>query len=152
MAMKIKISKMTAEDIPQICDIEEKSFPIPWQTDTFKHELTNMLATYLVAKDSEKVIGFIGAWFVMDECQITNIAVDEEYRKKGIASQLVTELFKECKKHGTNYIMLEVRVNNLVAQKLYAKHGFVEEVIRKGYYKNPDGTHEDAIVMSKDIK
>ena len=148
---KMKISKMTADDLPQMYEIEKEAFPIPWEMDTFQHELTNMLATYLVAKDGEKVVGFIGAWFVMDECQITNVAVHKEYRKCGIASQLVDALLKECKKHGSTYIMLEVRTNNIAAQKLYAKYGFVEEVIRKNYYKNPDGTHEDAIVMSRII-
>ena len=149
--MKIKISKMTADDIAQIQEIENDSFPIPWEKETFTHELTNMLATYLVAKEDDKVVGFVGAWFVMDECQITNIAIHKDYRKNGIATQLVNELLKECKKHGTNYIMLEVRVNNIAAQKLYSKLGFTEEVIRKGYYKNPDGTREDALVMSREL-
>lgn len=54
-----------------------------------------------------------------------------------------------CSKHGTNYIMLEVRESNISAKNLYLKFGFKEEVIRKNYYKNPDGTREDAIVMSK---
>lgn len=148
---KVKITKMSSEDISQIYEIEKEAFPIPWEVSTFEHELSNILATYLVAKINDKVVGFIGAWFVMDECQITNIAVHKDYRKNLIATQLVAELFKECKKHGTNYVMLEVRTNNIAAQKLYAKYGFKEEVIRKDYYKNPDGTHEDALVMSKEL-
>lgn len=145
---KIKITKMTKDDIDEICAIENSAFPIPWERETFEKELSNMLATYLIAKIDNKVVGFIGAWFIMDECQITNLAIHQDYRKNGIATQLVAELFKECKKHKSNYIMLEVRANNFAAQKLYKKCGFEEEVIRKGYYKNPDGTREDALVMS----
>ena len=148
----ITISKMTSDDISQIYEIEKDSFPIPWEKETFEHELSNLLATYLVAKIDNKVVGFIGAWFVMDECQITNIAVHKDYRKEEIGSQLVAELLKECKHHGTTYVMLEVRTNNIPAQKLYTKFGFTEEVIRKEYYKNPDGTRDDAIVMSKELK
>jgi len=147
----MKISKMTAQDIPGIMEIEDASFPVPWQKETFEKELSNMLATYLVAKENDIVVGFIGAWFILDECQITNIAIREEYRRKGIASQLVTKLLKECKKHDTAYLMLEVRANNFAAQKLYEKYGFKAESIRKNYYKNADGTRDDAIVMSQEI-
>lgn len=146
---KILITKMKKEDLFDICNIEKEAFPIPWQLETFEHELSNMFAEYLVAKVDNKVVGFIGAWFILDECQITSIAVHKNYRKQGIASRLVTKLLCSCKKHETNYIMLEVRINNFAAQKLYSKFGFKEETIRKKYYKNPDGTREDAIVMSK---
>ena len=102
-------------------------------------------------KINKKIIGYIGMWFVMDECHITNVAVLSEYRKKGIATKLIKEMLNLCKEHGTHYIMLEVRKSNLPAQKLYLKFNFTEEVIRKDYYKNPDGTREDAIVMSREL-
>ena len=94
---KIKISKMTAKDLPQIYEIENEAFPIPWEKETFEHELSNLFATYLIAKVDDTVVGFIGAWFIMDECQITNLAVHKNYRKSGVASQLVAKLFNECK-------------------------------------------------------
>ncbi len=87
----------------------------------------------------------------MDECHITNIAVLKEYRRNHVATKLIQEMFALCKEHKTNYIMLEVRKSNLAAQKLYQKFGFQEEVIRKEYYKNPDGTREDAIIMSQNV-
>lgn len=87
-------------------------------------------------------------WFVMDECHITNIAVLKEYRKNKIATKLLNEMLKLCAEHKTAYILLEVRKSNLAAQNLYSKFNFTEELIRKDYYKNPDGTREDAIVMS----
>ena len=149
--MEIEISKLTHNDLEGIFEVEKDSFPIPWPISSFEEELKNILATYLVAKINNKVIGYIGMWFVMDECHITNIAVLSEYRKQGIASKLINEMLKLCKEHQTTYIMLEVRASNLPAQNLYSKFGFVEEVIRKSYYKNPDNTREDAIVMSKEL-
>ena len=149
--MELEISKLTHDDLEGNYEVEKDSFPIPWPISSFEEELKNILATYLVAKINNKVIGYIGMWFVMDECHITNIAVLGEYRKQGIASKLINEMLKLCKEHQTTYIKLEVRSSNLPAQKLYSKFGFTEEVIRKGYYKNPDNTREDAIVMSKDL-
>lgn len=145
---QITISKMTKEDLEGVFKVEKDAFPIPWPISSFENELTNLLATYLVAKLNEKVVGYIGMWFVIDECHITNVAVLKEYRNQGIASKLIEEMLKLCKEHQTKYIMLEVRINNIPAQKLYAKYGFKEEVIRKNYYANPDGTREDALVMS----
>ena len=62
---------------------------------------------------------------------------------------LINEMLSLCKTHCSTYVMLEVRASNVPAQKLYSKFNFTEEVIRKNYYKNPDGTREDAIVMSR---
>ena len=149
--MEIEISKLTHDDLEGIYEVEKDAFPIPWPISSFEEELNNILATYLVAKIDNKVVGYIGMWFVMDECHITNVAVHSDYRNNKIATRLINELLNLCKEHGTTYIMLEVRTNNIPAQNLYSKFGFTEEVIRKGYYKNPDGTREDAIVMSKDL-
>ena len=55
-----------------------------------------------------------------------------------------------CREHETNIAILEVRANNFPAQSIYSKFGFKSEVVRKGYYKNPDNTREDAIVMIKE--
>lgn len=149
--MKIEISKLTHDDLDGIYEVEKDAFPIPWPISSFEEELKNILATYLVAKIDNKVVGYIGMWFVMDECHITNIAVHSEYRKNGIASKLINEMLKLCTEHETTYIMLEVRASNIPAQNLYSKFGFTEEVVRKDYYKNPDNTREDAIVMSKEM-
>lgn len=145
---QVIISKMTKEDLLGVYEVEKNAFPIPWPISSFEEELNNILATYLVAKIDNKVVGYIGMLFVMDECHVLNIAVDSNYRRNGIATKLVNELFKHCKKHKTAYVMLEVRVTNIPAQKLYSKLGFKDEVLRKDYYKNPDGTREDALIMS----
>lgn len=149
---KIKIEKMTLEDIDGVLEVCANSFPIPWSRKSFEEEMGNMLATYLVAKLDNKVVGFIGLWFVMDECHITNIAVHNEYRNKHIATELVNAMFECCKEHESAYVLLEVRSSNVAAKELYKKFGFKEDVVRKDYYKNPDNTREDAIVMSLEIR
>ncbi len=144
------VSRMTFDDINGVYEVEKTAFPIPWPKETLEKELQNILATYLVAKFNDSIVGYIGMWFVMDECHITNLAVHEKYRKLGIASKLVNEMLNLCKEHETKVAILEVRANNLAAQNLYTKFGFSSEIIRKGYYKNPDNTREDAIVMTKE--
>ena len=148
----ISIEKMKKEYIDAVYEIDELSVPIPWSKASIEEEMNNILASFLVAKDDDRVIGFAMCWFIMDECHIGNVVVHPDYRKQGIASKLLDELLKGCKEHGTNYLLLEVRASNENAQNLYKKYGFEELVVRKKYYKNPDGTYEDAIIMDKDLK
>ena len=148
---KVVISKMCMDDLEGVYEVEKTAFPIPWPISSFEQELKNMLATYLVAKIDDRIVGYIGMWFVMDECHITNVAVHSEFRRQNIASILIEKMFKLCKEHGTNYIELEVRENNIPAQKLYKKFGFTEICLRKDYYKNPDNTRENAIMMSIEL-
>ncbi|MBQ7765122.1 ribosomal protein S18-alanine N-acetyltransferase [bacterium] len=148
---KIVISKMAIDDLDGVYEIDRESFPVPWQKSSFEEELKNILATYLVAKLNDKIVGYIGMWFVIDECHITNIAVHPEFRHMGIAKKLVNGMIKLCNTHGISYILLEVRANNIPAQKLYESFGFKSDGIRKEYYKNPDGTYDDAILMTKEF-
>ena len=151
MVDDLEIEKMTLDDLDGVVEVEKTAFPIPWPKSSFEDELKNMLAYYYVAKIQGRVIAYIGMWFVMDECHITNVAVHEDYRRQKIASKLIERMFDECKEHGTTYIELEVRENNFAAQKLYSNFGFVEECVRKDYYKNPNGTCENAIIMVRDF-
>lgn len=147
----IKIEKMTFDDLEEVYEIDKESFPIPWSKTSFEEELKNILSTYLTAKIDGKVVGYIGSWMIIDECHITNIAILPSYRRKGIASKLVKELINYCNENGISYMLLEVRTNNVPAQKLYEKFGFKSDGIRKGYYKNPDGTYDDAMLMTKEF-
>ena len=145
------IRRMSKDDLEGVFEVEKTAFPIPWPISSFEEELKNILATYLVAEIDKKIVGYIGFWFIMDECHITNVAVHADYRKQKIATKLVESMFDLCKEHAATYATLEVRKNNIPAQELYKKFGFRSEAVRKEYYKNPDDTREDAIIMSLEL-
>lgn len=148
---EIIITKMSLADINRVDEIDRLSFPIPWSKSSFEDEITNMLATYLVAKIDDVVVGYIGTRFIIDECHFMNIAVHPDYRNLGVANKLVEEIFKLCNENMITYALLEVRATNIPAQNLYKKFGFKVDGVRKLYYKNPDGTREDAILMTKEF-
>jgi len=138
---------MDLSDIEDILVVEKLSFSIPWSRDSFEKEIVdNNLAIYLVAKVNEKAVGYIGMWKVLNEGHITNVAVHPEFRHQGIGDQLVSELLSLCEKENIDLVTLEVRKSNQNAIKLYEKHGFVAEGIRKAYYQD---NKEDAIIMWK---
>ena len=104
----------------------------------------NTQATYVVAEKDDQLIGFCGMWIVLDESQITNVAVMPEGRGQGIGEQLMREALRIAEERGCIVMSLEVRVSNDVAQNLYRKLGFQAGGIRKKYYTD---NQEDALVM-----
>ncbi len=140
---------MKESDLDRIMEIEEKTFNPPWSREAFLLELTkNLLAKYIVAEVDGLVVGYGGIWLIIDEGHVTNIAVDEKYRGKGIGSKILEGLIQLCADRNMIAMTLEVRKSNEVAQALYRKYGFKEYGIRKGYYQD---NNEDAIIMWKDI-
>jgi ribosomal-protein-alanine N-acetyltransferase len=93
------------------------------------------------------VLGFVGLWFMADEAHLANIAVREAYRQKGVGEQLLISSITYAIDHDASFITLEVRASNSAARTLYAKYGFVEVGIRKGYYTD---NKEDAVLMTAD--
>lgn len=145
--MKVSYNLMTEEDIDGVLNITNLCFSTPWSRSSISGELNNPLAKYIIAKDIEKnsVIGFIGAWIVIGEADITNVAVHPNYRKLGVGSKLLSSLINMCDDLNCSLINLEVRVSNISAQNLYKKFSFIENGLRKGYYED---TKEDAILMT----
>ncbi|WP_132748258.1 ribosomal protein S18-alanine N-acetyltransferase [Scopulibacillus darangshiensis] len=141
----ISIRPMTFEDIDQVMHVELSSFENPWTREAFENEVkNNRFATYLIAEEGDKIIGYCGVWVIIDEAHITNIAILPDYRGNKIGEKLLkkAKLFAAMKR--AKSISLEVRVSNHIAQNLYRKLGFREGGIRKRYYTD---NHEDAIVM-----
>ena len=137
---------MTSDDVKAVYDIELATFPTPWTLDSFYYEMNeNQYAYYLIAVDeNESIIGFCGMWMVIDAVQITNVAVTEAARGRGIGEGLMREAMRVAREHAMDVMSLEVRVTNSVAQNLYRKLAFQDGGIRKGYYTD---NGEDALVM-----
>lgn len=138
------IRSMTKDDVDSVYIVEEDCFTDPWSKESIRKELKNDLARYLVAELDNKIVGYVGVWFVVDEGHITNVAVHSDYRGKKIGDKLVKEMVKLCKESKLVAMTLEVRSSNTVAQNLYRKYGFKMGGIRKEYYSD---NKEDAIIM-----
>lgn len=140
-----RIRRMTLNDIDTVASIEEATFPTPWSRDSFRQELErNVAARYLVAEKDGRVIGYAGAWIILDESHITNIAIEESCRGHGYGRALTAALMQYLSNLGASYATLEVRRSNLRAQNLYQSLGFVQLGVRKRYYED---NREDALLM-----
>ena len=140
------IRRMTVADVPQAHEIEVATFAMPWSLQSMTDELErNACARYLVAVDEAgAVIAYGGAWMIFDEGHVTNVAVANNRRGEGIGRQLMTALMQYAVNLGVQYLTLEVRKSNQIAQNLYRSLGFVELAVRKRYYED---NGEDALLM-----
>ncbi|MBR6165309.1 MAG: ribosomal protein S18-alanine N-acetyltransferase [Clostridia bacterium] len=141
----VTIRRMRLKDLDAVTEIENATFAIPWSRESFRQELErNVAARYLVAETEGQVAGYAGAWVILDESHITNIAVREECRGRGIGRQLTYALLQYLSNLGASYATLEVRVSNERAQRLYESLGFIRVGKRKRYYED---NQEDAWLM-----
>ena len=139
------IRPMNAGDLDAVTAIEAATFARPWSRQSFQQELErNVAARYLVAEKNGQVVGYAGAWIILDESHITNIAITEAERGKGIGRKLTEALMQYLSNLGASYATLEVRVSNERAQHLYKSLGFVSVGKRKRYYED---NNEDAFLM-----
>lgn len=143
----IEIVKMKPEHIDFVAKIEELCIDTPWGKEQIKKELENKKATYFCAVANENVVGYIGVWNIMDEGNITNIAVHPGFQRKGIGYALLEEMKKFAKEEKMLFLTLEVNEKNEKAILLYKKCGFEITGRRKKYYHNND----DAILMNYNI-
>ncbi len=141
----VLIRRMHFSDAGAVHAIEADTFPRPWSQADFEKEMTqNACARYLVAETEGKIVGFAGAWLILDEGHITNIAVQKEYRGRGIGERLTAALMQYAANLGVVYMTLEVRRGNLIAQSLYKKLNFEYVGVRKRYYED---NGEDAFLF-----
>lgn len=145
----LTIRKMLLEDVPAIYEIEQKAFPSgSWSLDAFYHELEkNEFAHYFTMLQDNKVIGYLGMWIVIDQAQITTVAIDETMRGKGYG-KLLLEYVMNYARLTCEMMSLEVREENLTARHLYESFGFTYGGVRRDYY----GPNQDAKVMWVKLK
>ena len=125
----MKICPMTEADCEKTGLLMKECFSVPWSVEGLKEMFHTEGYCSFLAKE-EEVIGYVGMKMVLDEADITNVAVLPSHRKKGIARKLLKQLLEEAKKQNLHRIYLEVRASNIAAVTLY--------------YDNP---REDAILM-----
>lgn len=146
--MKINIVPMNADHLEELERLEKICFSRPWSRKMLAEELENQCAAFLVAEDPESrtVLGYAGVLVMADEGYITNVAVFPEYRRQGIAAQIIKVFCDFAQGNHLAFLTLEVRPTNKAAIELYRSFGFEEVGRRKNYYDLPK---EDALILTR---
>ena len=144
--MSLIVRRMTVEDVPAAHEIDKLSFTLPWPERSLRFEVSdNPSARCWAAELDGYVVGMLVLWMIVDETHIATLATHHEFRRQGIAKQLLVTALEHAYTEGARSALLEVRAGNEAAQAMYRKFGFDEVGRRKRYYKD---NNEDAVLMT----
>ena len=146
-AVAIEIRRLDLRDLGNIEKIEQRAYRTPWSRSMFASELAKATSICLGAFEGERLIGYIVNSRYVDAWHVMNVAVDPEYQRRGIATQLLQHLFELTSGDDGRGYTLEVRISNDGAIRLYEKLGFERHGIRRAYYTD---NREDALIMWRD--
>jgi ribosomal-protein-alanine N-acetyltransferase len=137
---------MTVEDVPAAHEIDKSSFTLPWPERSLRFEVSNNpVARCWAAELDGRVVGMLVLWMIIDEAHIATLAIHPDFRRQGIAEQLLVTALEKANEEGAQSALLEVRAGNEAAQALYQKYGFEVVGRRERYYKD---NNEDAVLMT----
>ena len=162
------VEPMRLRDIKEVMEIEHDSFPSPWSARAYRYELLdNDLSHYFVVRQRQMerlglgllarigrtlrvgarspVLGHAGFWLMAGEAHISTIAVQPDWRRRGVGELLLVAMLDRATELEADIATLEVRVSNGTAQNLYHKYGFRRVGLKRHYYRDRD---EDALTMS----
>lgn len=140
--MNAVIEYAAPEDCRAIFSAEQRYIDCPWTMEQIKCEIDNPAALFLVVKAGEEFCGYASCAIAADECEMSNIAVEEAFRRRGVGYALIERLIALSAERGAKRMFLLVRDDNEKARALYEKCGFAVVGRRPNYYKG-----RDALIM-----
>jgi ribosomal-protein-alanine N-acetyltransferase len=145
----LAISPLRTGDLPWVLALEVRSFLVPWSEKSFLDELTSSFAVALAAREaSGEPVGFALGRLLFDEGHLLKIAVQPGLRRQGLGSRLLAAFEQALRDGGATMAVLEVRVGNTAARRMYERAGWTVVSERRRYY--PDG--EDGMLLSKRLQ
>ena len=132
-------------DLDGILAVDAATFDRPWTRAMYEWEWTHSdVARFYVARSAGAVVAYCAGWIIFDELHVNNLAVDPPWRRRGVASALLTFVLDAATAEGAIRATLEVRRSNEPARRLYERFGFAFAGVRTAYYREPV---EDALVL-----
>lgn len=156
-ASDVSVERMTEHDLLEVVEIEEASGLSRWGWAAYYAELQGgnrdllLVAkpAHLLGNEPHRIVGYIVARETAGELHINNVAVRDQYRRRGYGALLLGRVLDEARRRQATAAFLEVRSGNSPAQALYQRCGFKAIATRPNYYTDP---REDAVVMSLDLR
>jgi len=140
----VHIRWMIRRDMPEVLQIEDRSFEFPWSDEDFVRCLRQRNCIGMVAEHDERIVGFMIYELHRNKLHILNFAVHDDLRRRSVGSQMIRKLVSKLSHQRRNRIVLEVRETNLSAQLFFRNHGFRAVSLLRQFYED---TPEDAYLM-----
>ena len=174
VSSNLVLRHMRVQDISQVMAIDEVSFKPPWPERSYRFEINESQITHMatlekmverpvqglrrifktirgdedLVEEQSLVVAYGGIWKIADEAHINTIASHPDHRGNKYGEIVLAGMIRRAINLKADFIVLEVRVSNMVAQKLYRKYGFTIHGVKKDYYHHDK---EDAYDMRVDL-
>ncbi|MFA6062806.1 MAG: ribosomal protein S18-alanine N-acetyltransferase [Gallionella sp.] len=137
---------MTIADVDAVLSIERAVQAYPWSRGNFTDALGSGYLCFV-----DEIAGEIAGYAVLmpgvEEAELLNIGVAASHQRQGMGGGMLSALCKIATDKQLYRLFLEVRASNLAALTLYRRAGFEQVGVRRGYYRDAQGS-EDALVMA----
>ena len=145
--MSLRIIQLGIMHLNACIELDKKSLNGLWSKSQWERELNDSKRICIGAINlkSKKLLGLCSAWLVIDELQITSLAVHPTHQRKGLGKSLMTEIINRSNSFRANHIHLEVKETNEPAKAFYKSMGFKIKGKRLNFYK--DGSN--ALLLKK---
>ena len=147
----------SSNEIDQIMAVMESAFDPQWGEAWNRRQVEDALLlpnTFVILSTDHNQTGTISGFLITrhapGEEELLLIAVEPEYRRRGVAKELLSRLASDARTRGATRIFLEMRENN-PARELYLRFGFEPIGRRKSYYLLASGSRMDAITYGLSI-
>jgi len=139
-AREMALREMTWRDIPALAALEPELFPDDaWSEQTWWAELAGRpRRSYVIVEHGGAVVGYAGVDRGREVADVMTVAVAPVAQGQGLGTVLMDWLIVAARGGGAELLMLEVRADNVAAQRLYSKAGFVLLTVRRRYYQPGD--------------
>ncbi|RPJ47767.1 MAG: ribosomal-protein-alanine N-acetyltransferase [Betaproteobacteria bacterium] len=141
--------RMTAADLDAVDAIERSVYTHPWTRGNFADALEAGYHCWIIDCGSG-VAGYGVVMIAAGEAHLLNLSIAASLQRRGLGSELLRFVIKLAREHDAQTVYLEVRASNIAGRALYARHGFAEIGVRRGYYP-AEALREDAVTMEKRI-
>ena len=143
-----QLHPMQYGDLDQVLAVERAAYSFPWTRGNFVDSLAAGYLAEMLLDDRAGLVGYYVAMAGVDEMHLLNLTVAPAQQRRGHSRSLLDALERRCRERHLATLWLEVRASNARARQVYARRGFAEVGLRRGYYPAGKATREDAIVMS----
>lgn len=149
----MRLSQAGPSDCEALAALARSAHTHPWSATQYRDSLAAGHTCWILRSEDEReregadIAACCVVSRMFDEIEILDVAVAPQWRRQGVGALLLQAIFSALPEDVAR-VLLEVRASNRPARALYHKLGFSEDGRRKNYYPKPDGSREDALLMS----
>ena len=140
------IQPLAERDLDEVAAIERELYEFPWTLGNFRDSLSAGYSCWGYHA-GDGLLGYAVMMLGASEAHLLNLSIVERYQRRGYGASLLEHLLRAARSYGAAAVFLEVRPSNPGARRLYARRGFKQVGVRRGYYPARHG-REDALVLS----